>query len=88
MRYVIDSFAWLEYFMGTAAGRKVASVIGSETDEKITPSICLAEVSFEITEMAGEVRLRSSIVELKRVYYTPLRYVSTGLSALAVIVHT
>ena len=43
MKYVIDSYAWIEYFMGTTMGEKVKSIIdGSE--EKITPTICLAEV--------------------------------------------
>ena len=43
MKYVIDSYAWIEYFMGTEAGEKAKPLIeGSE--EKITSTICLAEV--------------------------------------------
>jgi predicted nucleic acid-binding protein len=57
MKYVIDSYAWIEYFMGTPTGEKIRSIIeGSE--EKITPTICVAEVyaktlrveSFELAE--------------------------------------
>ena len=43
MRYVIDSYAWIEYFMGTKAGQS-AKVIIENLEEKITPTICLAEV--------------------------------------------
>ena len=43
MKYVIDSYAWIEYFMGTKAGAKVKPIIES-MEEKITPTICLAEV--------------------------------------------
>ena len=43
MKYVIDSYAWIEYFMGTKAGEKVKAII-ENSDEKITPTICLAEV--------------------------------------------
>ncbi|MEM3549554.1 MAG: type II toxin-antitoxin system VapC family toxin [Candidatus Bathyarchaeia archaeon] len=43
MRYVIDSYAWLEYFMGTKAGEKAKPIIEG-LEEKITPTICLAEV--------------------------------------------
>ncbi len=43
MKYVIDSYAWIEYFMGTKAGEKTRSIIES-TQEKITPTICLIEV--------------------------------------------
>ena len=43
MKYIIDSYAWLAYFMGTVAGENAKAIIdGSE--EKITPTICLAEV--------------------------------------------
>jgi predicted nucleic acid-binding protein len=43
MKYVIDSYAWIEYFMGTEAGEKAKPIIES-SEEKITPTICLAEV--------------------------------------------
>ena len=43
MKYVIDSYAWLEYFMGTKAGQSVKSII-ENSEEKLTPTVCLAEV--------------------------------------------
>ena len=43
MKYVIDSYAWLEYFMGTKVGEKTKPIIES-SEEKITPTVCLAEV--------------------------------------------
>lgn len=43
MRYILDSHAWIEYFMGTKAGEKVKLIIEG-LEEKITPTICLAEV--------------------------------------------
>ena len=43
MKYVIDSYAWIAYFMGTAAGEKAKPIIEG-TEEKITPIICLAEI--------------------------------------------
>jgi len=43
MRYIIDSYAWIEYFMGTMAGEKVKPIIEC-LEEKITPTICLAEI--------------------------------------------
>ena len=43
MKYVIDSYAWLEYFMGTKAGEKIKEII-ENSEEKLTPTICLAEV--------------------------------------------
>jgi predicted nucleic acid-binding protein len=43
MKYVIDSYAWIEYFMGTQTGEKVRPIIEG-LEEKITPTICVAEV--------------------------------------------
>jgi predicted nucleic acid-binding protein len=53
MRYIIDSYAWIEYFMGTKAGKKVKPIIEG-LEEKITPTICLAEVYAKILKVEGQ----------------------------------
>ena len=53
MRYIIDSYAWIEYFMGTKAGEKSRPIIEG-LDEKITPTICLAEVYAKTIKAEGE----------------------------------
>lgn len=53
MKYVIDSYAWIEYFMGTKAGVKVKPIIEG-LEEKITPTICLAEVYAKTTKVESE----------------------------------
>lgn len=52
MRYLIDSYAWIEYFMGTSAGEKVKSIIEG-LEEKVTPTICLAEVYAKTVKVEG-----------------------------------
>jgi len=73
MRYVIDSYAWLEYFMGTSAGEKARKVIDSSADEKLTPTICVAEIYAKVLRVEGVekaevqrafIRLRSAVVSL------------------------
>jgi predicted nucleic acid-binding protein len=61
----MDSYAWLEYFMGTEAGKKVKQIIDTETDEKLTPSICLAEIYSKILKMEDEEKaeLRRSFIK-------------------------
>ena len=39
MRYIIDSYARLEYFTGTDAGKKAKEIIDSVVYEKLTPTI-------------------------------------------------
>ncbi len=65
MKYIIDSYAWLEYFMGTEAGGKVKEIIDSEADEKLTPSICLAETYAKIlkTEDEEKAELRRAFIK-------------------------
>ena len=43
MKYLIDSYAWIEYFTGSELGEKIKLLIES-SEEKLTPTICLAEV--------------------------------------------
>ncbi len=54
MKYVIDSYAWLEYFMGTEEGEKAKTVIDSRVHEKLTPSICVAEIYAKVLRLEGE----------------------------------
>jgi predicted nucleic acid-binding protein len=65
MRYIMDSYAWLEYFIGSEAGRKVKEIIDSKEDEKLTPSICLAETYAKIlkTEDEEKAELRRAFIK-------------------------
>ena len=65
MRYIIDSYAWLEYFMGTEAGARVKEIVDSEVEEKLTPSICLAEIYAKIlrTEDEQKAELRRAFIK-------------------------
>jgi predicted nucleic acid-binding protein len=53
MKYVIDSYAWIEYFMGTKAGER-AKLIIEQTDEKTTPTIALAEIYAKTLRTEGQ----------------------------------
>jgi predicted nucleic acid-binding protein len=54
MRYVIDSYAWLEYFMGTAKGEEAKAVVDDPAHEKLTPTICVAEVYSKALKVEGD----------------------------------
>jgi predicted nucleic acid-binding protein len=53
MRYVIDSYAWIEYFIGSQAGDVVRKIIESVGDEKLTPTICVAEIYSKVLSLEG-----------------------------------
>ncbi len=63
MRYVIDSFAWLEYFMGSPRGEAAREIIDNRTDEKFTPTICVAEVYTKSLKREGEAK-----AEIRRIF--------------------
>lgn len=67
MRYIIDSYAWLEYFMGSFAGEKVKEIMDSTADEKLTPTICIAEIYAKVlrTEGRGKAELRRDFIKLR-----------------------
>ena len=44
-RYVIDAYAWIEYFLGSHTGGKVRNIIESENNEIFTSVITIAEVA-------------------------------------------
>jgi len=72
MRYIIDSYAWIEYFMGTEAGRRVKSIVEG-LEEKMTPTICLAEVYRKTLRAEGEEMAEAQRVFIKeRSALTPL----------------
>ena len=54
MRYVVDSYAWLEYFMGTAAGGMVKRIVDSSASEKLTPTVCIAEMYAKVLRAEGQ----------------------------------
>ena len=41
---MIDSFAWMEYFMGTARGRRVRGIVEEVTAECLVSAINVAEI--------------------------------------------
>jgi predicted nucleic acid-binding protein len=67
MRYIIDSYAWLEYFMGTAAGEKVKEIIDSSKYEKLTPTICIAEIYAKLlrTEEPEKAELQRMFIKMR-----------------------
>lgn len=44
MVYLIDTYAWIEYFTGSKNGEKVKKIIEDENNIIITPECCLAEI--------------------------------------------
>ena len=65
MRFVVDSYAWLEYFMGTTSGEKAKKIIDSSTYEKLTPTICVAEIYAKVLRVEGveKAELRRAFIK-------------------------
>lgn len=42
--YLIDTYAWVEYFIGSDRGKEVKKIIEDEDNIIVTPECCLAEI--------------------------------------------
>ncbi len=42
--FLIDTYAWVEYFIGSKRGEKVKKIIEDENNAILTPECCLAEI--------------------------------------------
>ncbi len=70
MLYVLDSHAWIEYFLGSKKGEKVKSLF-KEGNEFLTVECCLAEIkrwalrnSLDFIELYKIIRADSGIVSV------------------------
>ncbi|HLD58315.1 MAG TPA: PIN domain-containing protein [archaeon] len=46
MKFIIDSYAWIEYFKASAIGEKAKKIIEKKENELFTLDVCLAEIKF------------------------------------------
>jgi len=61
--YVIDSFAWIEYFGGSKAGELAKKYI--ESGESITPTIVIAELSAKYARLKQDFAPKLRFIVLK-----------------------
>ena len=66
--YIIDTYAWVEYFTGSDRGKKVKKIVEDKDNTIITPECCLAEIKgwcirekYDFDEMYSLVRKISDI---------------------------
>jgi len=53
-RFVIDSFAWMEFFKGTSRGKKVKDIIEDERIQKYTTAANYYEIYYRIFQEKGQ----------------------------------
>ncbi len=50
---MVDSFAWMEYFMGSERGEKVKKIVGDATAECLVSAINIAEIYSKSIKVDG-----------------------------------
>jgi len=68
--FIVDSYAWIEYFNATKKGEKVKKIIEDEKNELYTLDVCLAEIKFwalsqgiDFERLYQIIRANSTILE-------------------------
>lgn len=59
---VVDTYAWIEFFRGTSAGKKLIDFFDKEL---ITPSIAIAELSFKYEKEKIDFTNRLNFIKTK-----------------------
>ena len=73
MKYVIDAYAWIEYFIESSQGKKVKEAVESQDNEIFTSIITIAEVSSIGVREKRDVELgNKSILSLSSIYFINL----------------
>ena len=70
MKFVFDTFAWIEYFNGSESGKKVSEIIESEENDIFSSIITTAEVSSILKRNEKDVELGyKTIIDLSKIYF-------------------
>lgn len=68
-KYVIDTYAWVEYFIGSEKGEKVKSFVESSENEIFTSILTIAEItSITKRENRDTEKIYSKITGLSNIY--------------------
>lgn len=75
MRYVIDSYAWIEYFNSSEKGSRVKKIVESQDNENFTSIITIAEVSSISKREGRDTELAYKILtNLSKIYFMSLEF--------------
>ncbi|OGJ19968.1 hypothetical protein A3K73_03345 [Candidatus Pacearchaeota archaeon RBG_13_36_9] len=70
MKYVIDSWAWIEYLIGSDYGEKVKEIVENKENEVFTCILSIAEImSMTKRENKDSDSAYNSIVSLSKIYH-------------------
>jgi len=70
MKFVIDTFAWIEYFNGSESGKKVSQIIELEENEVFSSIITIAEVASILRRNEENVELGyKKMIDLSKLYF-------------------
>ena len=75
MRYIIDSHAWIEYFLGSGRGNEVKKIIEYNKNDIFTSIITIAEViSVTKRENRDAEEKYNDIINLSKIYFISLEF--------------
>ncbi len=63
-RYLIDSWAWIEYLQGSSVGRRVKEEVENDSNEIFTHVVSLAEITSKVKRKGLDVEIPWSAVTM------------------------
>ncbi|MBI4163781.1 MAG: PIN domain-containing protein [Candidatus Aenigmarchaeota archaeon] len=78
MSFVLDTYAWIEYFEGSPSGLKVKEILEDSRQPLFTPSIVLAELSDAVVK--GKVKTSWDDLVRFVVFNTQIKDIDTSIA--------
>ena len=75
MKIVFDTYAWIEYFKGSEAGKKVNQILESQENEIFTSIMSIAEISSKLRRENSDVELPYKIItNLSKIFFINVEF--------------
>jgi len=70
MKFIVDSYAWIEYFKASQRGAQAKGIIEKKENELLTLDVCLAEIKFwtltekmDFSQVQNIIKSNSAVIE-------------------------
>ena len=82
MKFIIDTDAWIEYFLGSSSGKKVEKIIEADDNSIFSSAITVAEITSIICRRNDDLELLATVED-----YSAIVGITKGIAKKAGRIH-
>jgi predicted nucleic acid-binding protein len=61
-KYVVDAYAWIEYFIGSESGAEVSAILEKENSEIYTCAVTVAEIISKVAREGRDIKVAYDVL--------------------------